>query len=64
MALAETRGVGLRLGYALLGACRLVRKCEADDRDAAYRLIPYLLVYTAISLSVFRGKVTSAAARR
>jgi cytochrome d ubiquinol oxidase subunit II len=37
-------GVGLCLGYALLGACWLVKKCEADLRDAAYRLIPYLSV--------------------
>lgn len=37
-------GVGLCLGYALLGACWLIRKCEADARDAAYRLVPYLSV--------------------
>src|SRR6266404_7694220 len=37
-------GVGLCLGYALLGACWLVNKCEAQIRDAAYRLIPYLAV--------------------
>ncbi len=37
-------GVGLCLGYALLGACWLVKKSEADLRDAAYRLIPYLSV--------------------
>src|ERR1700724_2422502 len=35
-------GIGLCLGYALLGACWLVMKCENDVRDAAYRLIPYL----------------------
>jgi cytochrome d ubiquinol oxidase subunit II len=35
-------GAGLCLGYALLGACWLVKKCEADVREAAYRLIPYL----------------------
>jgi cytochrome d ubiquinol oxidase subunit II len=35
-------GVGLCLGYALLGACWLVKKCEDETRDAAYRLIPYL----------------------
>ena len=35
-------GVGLCLGYSLLGACWLVRKCEGEVRDAAYRLIPYL----------------------
>jgi cytochrome d ubiquinol oxidase subunit II len=35
-------GVGLCLGYALLGACWLVKKCEGDVRTSAYRLIPYL----------------------
>ena len=42
-------GVGLCLGYTLLGACWLVKKCEGDVRDAAYSLIPYL----AIGLLVF-----------
>jgi cytochrome d ubiquinol oxidase subunit II len=37
-------GVGLCLGYTLLGAGWLVKKCEGDVRDAAYRLIPYLSV--------------------
>jgi cytochrome bd ubiquinol oxidase subunit II len=37
-------GVGLCLGYALLGACWLVRKCEDDVRNIAYRLIPWLAV--------------------
>jgi cytochrome d ubiquinol oxidase subunit II len=35
-------GIGLCLGYALLGASWLVKKCEGDVREAAYRLIPYL----------------------
>ena len=35
-------GVGLCVGYALLGACWLVKKSDADLRDWAYRLIPYL----------------------
>jgi cytochrome d ubiquinol oxidase subunit II len=35
-------GIGLCLGYALLGACWLVKKCEADVRAWAYRLVPYL----------------------
>ena len=35
-------GIGLCLGYSLLGACWLVRKCEGDVREQAYRLIPYL----------------------
>jgi cytochrome bd ubiquinol oxidase subunit II len=37
-------GIGLCLGYALLGACWLVKKCETDVRETAYRLIPYLSV--------------------
>lgn len=37
-------GVGLCLGYALLGACWLVRKCEGPTREFAYRLIPYLSI--------------------
>jgi cytochrome d ubiquinol oxidase subunit II len=45
-------GVGLCLGYALLGACWLVKKCEADLRDAAYRLIPYLSVGLLVFLVV------------
>jgi cytochrome d ubiquinol oxidase subunit II len=42
-------GVGLCLGYTLLGACWLVRKSEGELRESAYRLIPYL----SISLFVF-----------
>jgi cytochrome d ubiquinol oxidase subunit II len=45
-------GVGLCLGYALLGVCWLVKKCEADVRDAAYRLIPYLSVGLLVFLVV------------
>jgi cytochrome bd ubiquinol oxidase subunit II len=45
-------GVGLCLGYALLGACWLVRKCEGEVRDAAYRLIPYLAIGLLIFLVV------------
>ena len=37
-------GIGLCLGYTLLGACWLVRKCEGDVREEAYRLIPYLSI--------------------
>jgi len=37
-------GIGLCLGYALLGACWLVKKCEGDARDEAYRLIPRLAI--------------------
>jgi cytochrome bd ubiquinol oxidase subunit II len=42
-------GVGLCLGYTLLGACWLVRKCTDEVRAAAYRLIPFL----SIGLLVF-----------
>ena len=37
-------GVGLCVGYALLGASWLVRKCDGAVRDAAYRLIPRLSI--------------------
>ena len=37
-------GIGLCVGYALLGACWLVLKCEAGIRDTAYRQIPWLAV--------------------
>ena len=35
-------GVGLCVGYTLLGACWLVGKCEGEVRDAAWRRIPAL----------------------
>jgi cytochrome d ubiquinol oxidase subunit II len=35
-------GVGLCVGYALLGATWLVRKCDGVAQDDGYRLIPYL----------------------
>jgi cytochrome d ubiquinol oxidase subunit II len=37
-------GVGLCLGYALLGASWLVKKCEGEVRDTAWRQIPYLAI--------------------
>jgi cytochrome d ubiquinol oxidase subunit II len=37
-------GIGLCLGYGLLGACWLVRKCDAEVRDMAHRQIPVLAV--------------------
>jgi cytochrome bd ubiquinol oxidase subunit II len=37
-------GAGLCLGYALLGACWLVRKCESEVREVARRQIPILAV--------------------
>ncbi len=45
-------GIGLCLGYALLGACWLVRKCDGVVREAAYRLIPYLAVALLVFLVV------------
>ena len=47
-------GLGLCIGYALLGACWLVRKCEGEVRDTAYRLIPLLsLGLLAFLVAVF-----------
>jgi cytochrome bd ubiquinol oxidase subunit II len=37
-------GIGLCLGYSLLGDCWLVSKCEGEVRDTAYRQIPYLAI--------------------
>ena len=37
-------GIGLCLGYAILGACWLVKKCDAEVRDVAHRQIPVLAV--------------------
>jgi cytochrome d ubiquinol oxidase subunit II len=37
-------GIGLCLGYALLGACWLAKKCNAEVRDVAHRQIPVLAV--------------------
>jgi cytochrome bd ubiquinol oxidase subunit II len=48
-------GVGLCLGYTLLGACWLVRKCEGELRELAYRLIPYLAIGLLIFLLVVFG---------
>jgi cytochrome bd ubiquinol oxidase subunit II len=45
-------GIGLCVGYALLGACWLVRKCEGEVREEAYRLIPYLSLALLIFLIV------------
>jgi cytochrome bd ubiquinol oxidase subunit II len=45
-------GVGLCLGYALLGACWLVRKGEGELRESAYQLIPYLSIGLLIFLIV------------
>ena len=48
-------GVGLCLGYALLGACWLVRKGEGRLRESAYRLIPYLSIGLLVFLVVVFG---------
>ena len=45
-------GIGLCVGYALLGTCWLVRKCEDEVRDDAYRLIPYLSAALLVFLIV------------
>jgi cytochrome d ubiquinol oxidase subunit II len=47
-------GVALCAGYALLGASWVVKKCEADARDAAYRAIaPLLLVVLVLLIVLF-----------
>jgi cytochrome d ubiquinol oxidase subunit II len=45
-------GVGLCLGYALLGASWLVRKCHAECRDAARRQIPFLAIAVLVFLVI------------
>jgi cytochrome bd ubiquinol oxidase subunit II len=45
-------GVGLCLGYALLGAGWLVRKCDGEVREAAWRRIPYLAIGALVLLAV------------
>jgi cytochrome d ubiquinol oxidase subunit II len=37
-------GIGLCVGYTLLGASWLVNKCEGEVRDIAWRQIPYLAI--------------------
>ncbi len=48
-------GVGLCIGYALLGATWLVRKCQGDVRDYAYRLIPALSIALLLFLVLVFG---------
>src|SRR5271170_7416426 len=48
-------GIGLCLGYALLGACWLVKKCDAEVRDRAHQLIPYLSLGLLVFLLVVFG---------
>src|ERR1700675_2198224 len=45
-------GIGLCLGYALLGACWLVKKCDAEVRDRAHRQIPVLAMGVLVFLVV------------
>jgi cytochrome d ubiquinol oxidase subunit II len=45
-------GVGLCLGYSLLGACWLIRKCEGDAREFAYGIIPRLSIALAVFLII------------
>ena len=45
-------GIGLCLGYALLGACWLVKKCDAEVRDRAHRQIRILAVSVLVFLVV------------
>jgi cytochrome bd ubiquinol oxidase subunit II len=43
-------GIGLCLGYTLLGACWLVKKSEGEIREATYRQIPHVAVGVLIFL--------------
>ncbi len=45
-------GVGLCLGYALLGACWLVKKCDGEIRESAWRQIPKLAVGALVVLAI------------
>ena len=45
-------GIGLCLGYALLGASWLVRKCHAECRDTARRQVPYLAMAVFVFLVI------------
>jgi cytochrome d ubiquinol oxidase subunit II len=45
-------GIGLCLGYALLGASWLVRKCHAEYRDTARRQVPYLAMAVLVFLVI------------
>ncbi len=44
-------GVGLVLGYALLGAAWLIGKCDGPVRDSAYRRLPWLVGGCAVVLA-------------
>lgn len=55
-------GLGLVLGYSLLGASWLVRKCEDPIRECAYRLLPVLIGRARFSWVRFH-RVTGHASR-
>jgi cytochrome d ubiquinol oxidase subunit II len=48
-------GIGLCIGYALLGASWLARKCDGEVRASAFRLIPILSVALLLFLIVVFG---------
>jgi cytochrome d ubiquinol oxidase subunit II len=45
-------GIGMCLGYALLGACWLVTKCDTEVRDMAYRQVRVLAIGVLVFLVV------------
>jgi cytochrome d ubiquinol oxidase subunit II len=45
-------GLGLVLGYSLLGASWLVRKCDGQMRGRAFRLLPILTVSVLVFLAI------------
>ena len=45
-------GLGLVLGYCLLGASWLVQKCNGPIRERAYRLLPVLTVAVLVFLAI------------
>jgi len=49
---AALSGLGLCLGYALLGACWVVKKCDADVRDTAHHQIRTLAVSVLVFLVI------------
>jgi cytochrome d ubiquinol oxidase subunit II len=53
--LAVLSGLGLCLGYALLGACWLVHKSEGDVEAAGFRLIPALSFASLAVLAALFG---------
>ena len=48
-------GAGLCIGYALLGASWLVRKCDGSIRASAFRLIPALSIALLVFLVIVFG---------